>query len=364
MSSSPTAPTSTTGSSTSSPSRPEPARAPRRRSSPAARSPSPRPRSSRGAAGRSTYTRCRRCCTTSPQLIAGEVEPAGRRAGGGVRRRSRSATPTAAPTAPSTRSATSSGCARLAGLHCYDVYAGAEPAGERSSTSSPAPTCSPTSWCAPSRAPSCASSAWTASPELRDDYFGHYTRVVWLAQEPDDPELRALAERRRRAARPAADRRRRPATHGLEAALEALLPDVPSVGTSAGRQTCDGRASASTAAAPAGRVRQASVSATWLKVKTCSPSTSASGRGQRRGALLEEPLAGEAAGRGEPGEGALVLGQEPGRLADPDLGRPSRAAWSRSTGPGMPSSSGIVTPRAAHPADPGRRRRRGRRSGC
>ena len=30
-------------------------------------------------------------------------------------------------------------------------------------------------------------------PELRDDYFGHYTRVVWLAQEPDD-ELRALAQ--------------------------------------------------------------------------------------------------------------------------------------------------------------------------
>ena len=30
-------------------------------------------------------------------------------------------------------------------------------------------------------------------PELRDTYFGHYTRVVWLAQEPDD-ELRAQAE--------------------------------------------------------------------------------------------------------------------------------------------------------------------------
>src|SRR3712207_350395 len=29
-------------------------------------------------------------------------------------------------------------------------------------------------------------------PELRDEYFGHYTRVVWLAQDPDD-ELRALA---------------------------------------------------------------------------------------------------------------------------------------------------------------------------
>ena len=31
-------------------------------------------------------------------------------------------------------------------------------------------------------------------PELRDDYFGHYRRVVWLAQEPDDPDLRARAE--------------------------------------------------------------------------------------------------------------------------------------------------------------------------
>ena len=30
-------------------------------------------------------------------------------------------------------------------------------------------------------------------PELRDTYFGNYTRVVWLAQEPDD-ELRGLAE--------------------------------------------------------------------------------------------------------------------------------------------------------------------------
>lgn len=29
-------------------------------------------------------------------------------------------------------------------------------------------------------------------PELRDDYFRHYTRVVWLAQRPDD-ELRVLA---------------------------------------------------------------------------------------------------------------------------------------------------------------------------
>ncbi len=31
-------------------------------------------------------------------------------------------------------------------------------------------------------------------PELREDYFRHYTRAVWLAQEPDDPDLRARAE--------------------------------------------------------------------------------------------------------------------------------------------------------------------------
>ncbi len=58
-------------------------------------------------------------------------------------------------------------------------------------------------------------------PELRDDYFGRYTRVVWLAQEPDD-ELRALAQA-------AADRLQLPLTvietghQGLERALEDLL---------------------------------------------------------------------------------------------------------------------------------------------
>src|SRR4051794_37134067 len=58
-------------------------------------------------------------------------------------------------------------------------------------------------------------------PELREDYFGHYTRVVWLAQEPTD-ELRALAEA-------AAERLGLPLTVietgdvRLEAALEDLL---------------------------------------------------------------------------------------------------------------------------------------------
>ncbi len=58
-------------------------------------------------------------------------------------------------------------------------------------------------------------------PELRDDYFRHYTRAVWLAQEPDET-LRGLAEE-------AARKIGLPLTvvetgHGrLEAALEDLL---------------------------------------------------------------------------------------------------------------------------------------------
>src|SRR4051794_20917649 len=63
-------------------------------------------------------------------------------------------------------------------------------------------------------------------PELRDDYFRHYTRVVWLAQEPDDAELRAQADE-------AAATIGLPLTvvdtgHGrLEAALEELLQPSP-----------------------------------------------------------------------------------------------------------------------------------------
>lgn len=84
------------------------------------------------------------------------------------------------------------GLERLPGLHCYDVYAGAERL-ERFFDEQPG-TYLLTDFLVRSFARTVLTELgldrW---PELRDTYFGHYTRVVWLAQRPD-PELRALAE--------------------------------------------------------------------------------------------------------------------------------------------------------------------------
>jgi hypothetical protein len=84
------------------------------------------------------------------------------------------------------------GLARLEGLHCYDLYAGPERL-ERFFDEQPG-TYLLTDFLVRSFARTVERELgldrW---PELRDDYFGHYTRVVWLAQAPDD-ELRGLAE--------------------------------------------------------------------------------------------------------------------------------------------------------------------------
>ena len=82
------------------------------------------------------------------------------------------------------------GLPRLAGGHCYDVFAGdevraatEEEPGTYFLTDFLARTFDRTVW---------RSLGLDRHPELRDDYFRHYRRVVYLAQRPT-PELRAAA---------------------------------------------------------------------------------------------------------------------------------------------------------------------------
>jgi hypothetical protein len=84
------------------------------------------------------------------------------------------------------------GLARLPGLHCYDVYAGADRL-TKLFEEQPG-TYLLTDFLVRSFGRTVvAELGLDRHPELRDDYFGHYTRVVWLSQHPD-PDLRALAE--------------------------------------------------------------------------------------------------------------------------------------------------------------------------
>jgi hypothetical protein len=112
------------------------------------------------------------------------------------------------------------GLERLPGLHCYDVFAG--PSRIETFFEQQPGTYLLTDFLVRSFTRTVEKELgldrW---PMLRDDYFGSYTRVVWLAQEPD-VELNALAQ-------DAADRLGLPLTvietgsTGLERALEDLI---------------------------------------------------------------------------------------------------------------------------------------------
>jgi hypothetical protein len=84
------------------------------------------------------------------------------------------------------------GMRRLGGLHCYDVYAGAERL-QRFFDEQPG-TYVFTDFLVRSFARTVVVElGLDRYPDLRDTYFGNYTRIVWLAQQPDD-DLAALAQ--------------------------------------------------------------------------------------------------------------------------------------------------------------------------
>ena len=83
------------------------------------------------------------------------------------------------------------GLRRLPGLHCYDLYGGQDRI--RALLDEQPGTYLLTDFLVRSFARTVlAELGLDRHPELREAYFGHYTRVVWLAQRPDD-DLRGLA---------------------------------------------------------------------------------------------------------------------------------------------------------------------------
>ena len=85
------------------------------------------------------------------------------------------------------------GLARLPGLHCYDVLAGPDRLAEQFAAE-PGTYLLTDFGVRSFQRTVLAELGLDRYPELWPDYFGHYRRLVWLAQEPD-PELTMQAER-------------------------------------------------------------------------------------------------------------------------------------------------------------------------
>jgi hypothetical protein len=119
------------------------------------------------------------------------------------------------------------GLPRLAGDHCYDVFAGHDQIA-RLRDEQPG-TYFLTDFLARTFEHTVVRElGLDRHPELRDEYFRHYTRVVWLAQRPT-PATRACAERAAAALGLPLEVMQTGNT-GLERALEALLAADPGTG--------------------------------------------------------------------------------------------------------------------------------------
>jgi hypothetical protein len=120
--------------------------------------------------------------------------------------------------------AAKAGVSRLPGLHCYDLYASAA-AVERLFAEEPG-TYLLTDYLIKSFERSVIQPlGLDRHPELWSDYFGHYRRLVWLAQQPT-PEL-AEAATRISSLFNLPLTRIGTGTQGLEAALAVLLEEQP-----------------------------------------------------------------------------------------------------------------------------------------
>jgi hypothetical protein len=126
---------------------------------------------------------------------------------------------------------------RLPGLHCYDLYAGQEVIAKL--LEEEPGTYLLTDYLVRTFDRTVLTSlGLDKHPELWPDYFGHYTRVVWLAQEPT---LELEAEATRIANLFALPLIRVPTgLAGLESALAELVDPDGSGGLSGGKARCSG----------------------------------------------------------------------------------------------------------------------------